>query len=192
LRALFTAPVFYSPRAYRSRIKSPVEFTVGAIRSLGVVTDCFALPGQTTRMGQALFNPPNVAGWPGGPAWLNSTSWLERANFCNSILVARDDAHTLAPPLASIVERERLATPQAIVDYFGDLLLDGNLSPTMRQVLLDYMMGTPLVAAPVPAAQTTGSSRGALPPAPLRPGFIDQKVRGMVYLLLASPEYQML
>src|SRR5919202_865367 len=61
LRALFTSPAFYSPKAYRALLKSPVEFVVGAVRTLEVATDAFPLPGATTRMGQALFNPPNVA-----------------------------------------------------------------------------------------------------------------------------------
>jgi uncharacterized protein (DUF1800 family) len=192
LRALFTSPVFYSPRAYRSRVKSPVELTVGAIRALGVVTDAFSLPGVTARMGQALFNPPNVAGWPGGIAWLNSSTWLERMNFGNSILVARDDAHTIAPPLSVIVERNNLKTPEAIVDYFAGILLDGNVPPAMRKTLLDYMMGTPMAAAPGAAAATLSPGAKALPPNLLRPAFIDQKVRGMVYLILASPEFQLL
>jgi hypothetical protein len=32
-------------------------------------------------MGQDLFNPPNVKGWPGGEAWINSDSLLKRKQF---------------------------------------------------------------------------------------------------------------
>ena len=32
-------------------------------------------------MGQRLFYPPSVAGWPGGMAWLGGQSVLARANF---------------------------------------------------------------------------------------------------------------
>ncbi len=184
LRALFTSPAFYSPRAYRAKIKSPVEFTVGIVRALRIATDAFPLPGTTTRMGQALFNPPNVAGWPGGVSWINSTTWLERVNFCNTLLTARNDSHTMPPPLETIVQRYQLHTYEAIVDHFADLLLDGQISPTMRTTLLDYL------AAGQPVAATPGRPR-AIPSGPALPAFVDQKVRGVVYLMLASPEFQL-
>jgi uncharacterized protein (DUF1800 family) len=184
LRALFTSPAFYSPRAYRAKIKSPVEFTVGIVRALKIATDAFPLPGATTRMGQALFNPPNVAGWPGGIAWINSTTWLERINFCNTLLTARNDSHTMPPPLETIVQRYQLSTHEAIVDHFADLLLDGQISSTMRAALLDYL------AAGQPVVAIAGRPR-AIPSGPALPAFVDQKVRGVVYLLLASPEFQL-
>jgi len=204
LRVLFNAPVFYSPRAYRAQIKSPVDFAVGAIRALGVATDGFQLPGVTTRMGQALFNPPNVAGWPGGKKWINSSTWMERINFANFLCTAREDGHTMAPPFATTIERNGLNRPEAIVDHFGDVLLDGQLSARMRQTLLDYLSAGDPKILPQPAGAATGVARAAgksggktgapasgLPARPFLPAFVDQKVRGVVYLLLASPEFQL-
>ncbi|MDQ3700589.1 MAG: DUF1800 domain-containing protein, partial [Chloroflexota bacterium] len=211
LRALFTAPVFYSPKAYRSKIKSPVELAVGTIRALNVATDGFQLPGATTRMGQALFNPPNVAGWPGGVNWINSSTWMERVNFGNFVVTAREDGHTMAPAFAAIIERNGLTSPEAIVDYFGSILLDGQISAGMRQTLLAYLTGGDLTGAPAPAGLANGktdkgktaagkssgpkvgATKGAARTAsnPALPAFVDQKVRGVVYLMLASPEYQM-
>jgi hypothetical protein len=201
LRTLFTAPVFYSPRAYRAKIKSPVEFAVGAVRALGGATDAFQLPGVTTRMGQALFNPPNVAGWPGGVQWINSTTWLERVNWANFLVTARDDGHTMAPPFGTLLDRYQLSTGEAIVDHFADVLLDGQLSAGMRQTVLQYLAsGDPAAAlpaagtsvgAPAGAARPAPAGKAGLPSKPLLPAFVDQKVRGLVYLLLASPEYQL-
>src|SRR5438552_2926268 len=36
-------------------------------------------------MGQTLFAPPNVKGWPGGRSWLNTSTMLERANFAEAL-----------------------------------------------------------------------------------------------------------
>ncbi len=36
-------------------------------------------------MGQPLFTPPNVKGWPGGTAWLNTSTVLERDNFAEAL-----------------------------------------------------------------------------------------------------------
>ncbi|HEX2033495.1 MAG TPA: DUF1800 domain-containing protein [Chloroflexota bacterium] len=194
LRALFTSPAFYSPAAYRSKIKSPVEFVVGAIRNLGVATDGFQMAGYTTRMGQALFNPPNVAGWPGGANWITSTTWMERINFCNFLVTARTDGHTTSPPFEAITRREGLSRPEAIVDYFGDVLLDGQIAPKMRQTLLAYLTDKPVEAVPLAKgmAAIAGKGLASAPQAkPLLPAYVDQKVRGLAYLLLASPEYQL-
>ncbi|HEY6539499.1 MAG TPA: DUF1800 domain-containing protein, partial [Ktedonobacteraceae bacterium] len=66
MRTLLLSPQFSSAQAYRARVKSPVEFTAGAYRALmGTQGDGTGLPGITTLMGQTLFDPPNVAGWPG-------------------------------------------------------------------------------------------------------------------------------
>jgi hypothetical protein len=36
-------------------------------------------------MGQYLFAPPNVKGWPGGPSWLNTSTVLVRDNFAEAL-----------------------------------------------------------------------------------------------------------
>ncbi len=183
LRALFTSPAFYSPRAYRALVKGPVDYVVGAIRSLKATSSGANLPGITTRMGQALFNPPNVAGWPGGTDWLNTTTWIERINFANHILTARNDSNTTPPQLTLILDERGLRTPEQIVDHFTGVLLDGNISPHAHHTLLDYLNGGTGDASP---GSLGGKKNGGL-----KPAFVDQRVRGMVYLLLASPEYQL-
>jgi hypothetical protein len=41
--------------------------------------------GPIEAMGQALFAPPNVKGWPGGSSWLNTSTVLERTNFAEAL-----------------------------------------------------------------------------------------------------------
>jgi uncharacterized protein (DUF1800 family) len=175
LRALFTSPAFYSAKAYRALVKSPAEYVVGVVRMFGAGSVLSELPLATTRMGQALFNPPNVAGWPGGIDWINSSSWLARVNFANAVLTARDNASQLS----EAIERHRLASSAALVDHFGGLLLDRQLSADTRRALLNYLTDG---KASIPVNQRTGS---------LSPDFVDRKVRGLLYLLVASPEYQL-
>ena len=38
-------------------------------------------------MGQQLFSPPNVKGWPGGQAWLNTSTVLARVNFAQALVM---------------------------------------------------------------------------------------------------------
>ena len=86
---------FFSVHAYRQRIKSPVEFAVGTLvaatsRSAldeGRVAQ-EALINRVDGMGQSLFAPPNVKGWPGGKNWLNTSTVLARHNFALDIASA--------------------------------------------------------------------------------------------------------
>ncbi len=69
--------VFYSPRAYRALVKSPVEFVAGSYRLYGLQPDDGAI-AALRKMGQIPFHPPNVKGWDGGLSWINSRN-LDRA-----------------------------------------------------------------------------------------------------------------
>jgi uncharacterized protein (DUF1800 family) len=86
VRTILASRHFFSEHAFRQRVKSPVEFVVGAVRATvsGEVAPR-ALVGRLELMGQNLFAPPNVKGWPGGQAWLNTSSVLARQNFAQAL-----------------------------------------------------------------------------------------------------------
>ena len=86
LRALLTADAFYAPQARATLIKSPADLIVGTLRLFRVGVDD-ALPYALTMgyLGQDLFTPPNVKGWPGGEAWINSTTLLGRKRFLEQV-----------------------------------------------------------------------------------------------------------
>ena len=94
LRALLLSDAFWAPDNRGTLVKSPVELVVGTVRQLEV-TPGAALPFAvvSSGMGQNLFAPPNVKGWPGGEAWINSNTLLARKQFLDRI--ARMDG---APP----------------------------------------------------------------------------------------------
>jgi uncharacterized protein (DUF1800 family) len=76
---------FFSEHAYHQRIKSPVEFVFGVAQAC-TFKKSWPLPekplvGVLEAMGQTLLAPPNVKGWPGGKAWLNTSTMLARHNF---------------------------------------------------------------------------------------------------------------
>ena len=64
LRVLFLHDDFQS--SYLKKIKSPVEFVIGSLKSLEVTQLDSDVASQIGRMGQSLFDPPNVKGWDGG------------------------------------------------------------------------------------------------------------------------------
>jgi len=184
MRTLLLSPQFSSPKAYRARVKSPVEFAVGAYRALNIRDDGSNLPYITTLMGQTVFDPPNVAGWPGDKVsslWLNSGTWMTRLNYIDAILVRGLARGSSAQPLdlQGIVNAQNLNSPESFVDYFSSFLLDGHIDSERRTQLLDYFTARDTSRAGRHIALTNGQSY------PLN------RVRGTLYLIMASPEYQL-
>ena len=76
---IFTGDWFYDEKNIGTKIKSPVELIAGMQRMLPMQVDNeFAFLFLQRALGQILFYPPNVAGWPGGKTWIDSSSLLLR------------------------------------------------------------------------------------------------------------------
>jgi uncharacterized protein (DUF1800 family) len=79
LRALFLEDAFWSPANRQALVRSPMELLIGQIRTSGLTAyDPARLTGQLARLGQDLFNPLSVKGWPVGMDWINAATLLER------------------------------------------------------------------------------------------------------------------
>jgi hypothetical protein len=88
LRTIFLSRDFYSPPAWATRIKGPVELVVSTYRRLGL-TEVPGVPDfnqVTSALGQQLFRPPTVAGWAQGRAWITPGLLMERGNFARDVL----------------------------------------------------------------------------------------------------------
>lgn len=79
LEDIFTSDWFYEEKNVGALIKSPVELLVGIQRMLPMkLENEEALMLLQRILGQLLFYPPNVAGWPGGKNWIDSSSLMMR------------------------------------------------------------------------------------------------------------------
>jgi uncharacterized protein (DUF1800 family) len=89
--ALFTSPYFTASSARATMIKSPIELIIGTLRSFGYEDFDTQLGIQfSNRLGQNLFDPPNVKGWEGKETWINTNTLLIRKGFLNRL--SRGDA----------------------------------------------------------------------------------------------------
>ena len=96
MRDVFTSPEFLAPRTYRALVKSPTELMVHTLKALGLAQQPLqqqqqqqlarALAVAGNGMGQALFDPPEVGGWPSNASWISSNNVLERVNFAQATL----------------------------------------------------------------------------------------------------------
>lgn len=107
VRAIVTAPEFYSPKAYRAKVKSPFEYVVSAVRAL----DGHILPRgprgamspirQIAVMGEPLFQRTEPTGYPeDSRTWVSAGALVARLNFAVSLAAGRV-AGVALPPLAA-------------------------------------------------------------------------------------------
>jgi uncharacterized protein (DUF1800 family) len=88
MRTIFLSRDFYSPPSVGTRIKGPIELIVSTYRKLGVkhlpgIPDLYTVSRE---LGQTLLNPPTVAGWAQGRAWITPGLLLARGNFARDVL----------------------------------------------------------------------------------------------------------
>ncbi len=79
LRLMLGSEAFWEPANRSSLVKSPVELLIGDIRTWGVTDyDPKRLTYELSRLGQDLYNPLSVKGWPWGQDWIDAATLLER------------------------------------------------------------------------------------------------------------------
>jgi len=89
LTAIFSSRDFYSQASYGGHVKGPVEHYIAMLKHLGADE----VPGvpdfnqSTIAMGQHLLNPPSVAGWAGGRAWITPGLLMARGNVAREVLI---------------------------------------------------------------------------------------------------------
>ncbi len=175
VRTIITSNEFFSQRAYRSKVKSPFEVVVSALRAMNAQPDSTPRTAQVIAyLGQPIFGHQAPNGYPEtGDAWMNTGAILNRINFgiaaaANRIPGARISA---LPSLDSLA-----AAPRAKqVDAVASMLLGGSISSDTRSVLLTgenpllanaaatglhEVATTELTAGPVPMKQKPPQPRG--------------------------------
>ncbi|MCC2548904.1 DUF1800 domain-containing protein [Hymenobacter sp. BT175] len=189
LERMFSADWFYDGANVGTRIKSPIELLAGVRRTLQLqLDDPKPLLGYQKALGQTLFQPPNVAGWPGGRNWIDSSSLLLRLQLPQVLLrnaefnvALKEDENDLAP---SVAKADRTFRQQVKARL--------NLAPIAR------------VLAKVPLAQQPARLSELLLQSPIRPQNLalleqvaakapaEDRLRTMVTSLLSLPEYQLM
>ncbi len=133
LRLMLNSEAFFAAKNRATLVKSPVDLVVGTLRQFQFVTSDvqpFAL--IVTQLGQNLFAPPNVKGWPGGDAWINSTTLLARKQFLER-LFSNSDMNDKRP--AMMAANAPSAPPPRLLNE----VVQGAPVNAMRQRLLRSM-----------------------------------------------------
>jgi hypothetical protein len=142
LRFIFTSSEFQDAGARSAIVKTPTEFMVGVLRSLNLTSsdDISAAIFWLGEAGQALFNPPNVGGWPKNMGWLGAGGVLARYN-AGAMFADRHVNSTRAS------ERARLSTmtPSGWGETFGIT----DLAKVTVDALNGYVRSSPVASDPI-------------------------------------------
>lgn len=166
VRTILKSKHFYSAYSYRQKVKSPIDYVLGVARMFGInpfggtVVSPYSLLGTLELQGQQLYQPPNVKGWEGGKAWLNTATVLARHNFayemCNGMGKLNRETATLTgqgfvpsadalPFILKLVRQENKIegddqpTAPQIVAFLGRMLLPDDLKPEIAGKLINYI-----------------------------------------------------
>ena len=126
LRAIVTSPEFFSPAAYRAKIRSPFEYVAAAMRALNAETDVDRpVLDAIGRMGQPVFGRITPDGYPDrAEQWLSSGAMVARFNFANALATNRMKGTSIdvAKLLPSVdqANKDSVATQLIRLTVFGD------------------------------------------------------------------------
>jgi uncharacterized protein (DUF1800 family) len=125
---------FFSPAAYRQRVKSPVELTVGLVRGLEGTIPTLPLGQDLAGLGQSLYAPPGTDGWAGGTVWVSPAMIVARNNLVWSILARSGRYGGEFNPLA-VATRQGRTSPEQVRTFLVDLFLQGDVEPSVLKAL---------------------------------------------------------
>jgi uncharacterized protein (DUF1800 family) len=212
LHAMFRSAAFYSARAVRTQIKSPVQWLVSSVRYLEAPLPPAGISlSMLQALGQELFDPPNVAGWEGGYAWISTAALFHRYNFA---AVLTEGGDRMREALGAGAERAaaQMRMGAGMEDMQGLRPVERRRRMQEQRQALSRPVMDP--AAVLPAGQRADARAATeylqwrLFQSPLREedraafreqmaafgdpaGWTDAGIRGVVHKMMSTPQFQL-
>ncbi len=194
LEDIFTADWFYDKKNIGTKIKSPIELLAGIRRLLPLQLDNDNAQLLFQRvLGQILFYPPNVAGWPGGKSWIDSSTLMVRLQI-PQVLTAKESI-SIRPKTDDDVnmgqmmeEQVRIKKNKAYADRGGTASIDW----TMVTKIFESIKKEDLSKKIADTVLQTGSRI----PATVLDKYINADsrenfIKSAIVNLMSTPEYQL-
>lgn len=183
----FGSRTFFAPAYRASYIKSPIQLYLGLLQDLQL--DVVPLPRATLRplqlMGQEPFNPPNVRGWIGGRAWINSATLAARRQTVLNLFAPLQVDRLNADELSALRRTQAVGRHRFTVDddALAQRLAGADPQAIARQIAANFL------PAPVNDGLLKIVTDGLLEDDPHRvaPG----RLARVLEVVLQSPDYQL-
>ena len=186
LQDIYTSDWFYDEKNIGTRIKSPIELLAGIRRLLPMQLENEQSQLLFERaLGQVLFYPPNVAGWPGGKNWIDSSSLMLRLRIPQ--ILAANDAVDIKPKTDDDVQMgqmldaaRKIKAGTAIIDWEA---VNKIFEKVQREKLLENITATVL--------QTKNKVSNTVLDKYVNAASRENFIKSAVINLMATPEYQL-
>jgi uncharacterized protein (DUF1800 family) len=127
VETVLRSQLFFADKNIGNQVLSPVEYVIGAARAL----ELFDPPSSTLvlaewcgRLGQDLFYPPNVGGWPGRRSWLTTRSVIGRANYAAALVDGVRVGRPTAMDAAALAQHHDHGKDRdTVIGFYARLLL---------------------------------------------------------------------
>ncbi len=178
LRTMFYSREFWSPEAYRARVKTPLEFVASALRATNAqISDPMPLVNQLNRMGMPLYGMQPPTGYSTrADVWVNSAALLDRMNFGLALAMNRlpgthFDLAPLTTSARALPPGVNASDPYQMQLQLEKALLAGDVSKQTHETIESQ------IASPTLVADDKGQQTGP-------------QLNVIAGLLLGSPEFQ--
>ena len=216
LETLYRSPEFWSPSAYRAKIKTPLEYVVSSARACDAkITNMQPLMNTLRDMGMPLYGaiPPTGYKWDAAD-WVSTGALVSRMNFALSLTADRLSGITIPwsepqPALQFSPANTQAQPPEAEEARLESLLISGGVSDTTRAAVLQqfaeqssHAQSAQAQLAPDQSIAAekfrTGSKQVVAVPSVFKPqpnhapapGPMKKQDQLLAGLLLGSPEFQ--
>jgi uncharacterized protein (DUF1800 family) len=164
VETMLRSNLFFSPMAYRQRIKNPVEFGLGIVSALEALVPTARLGADLADLGQNLYHPPTVEGWPSGRYWINSATVVGRSNLAKSLLAGKGPYGGKLDP-AAVAKKHGHTAPEEAGRFLLDLFVQGDVEDRVTETML----------------KTVATMKGST----------TERLRRFAHAVVALPEYQL-
>jgi hypothetical protein len=173
LEAALGLPEFLDPDRTRSKIKTPLEHLISALRATrGQTNGITAVNAFLAATAHQVHLNPTPTGWDeAGFNWINTNNMLDRQNVGYELVMSTNPDFS-GRPLTLLVANGVDTAPgnaEAIVDFFAEALFGGALTPAERQAAIDYL-NTDDLGVPSP--------------------YDSDRIRQVVSLMLGYPQFE--
>lgn len=139
LRKMLGSQLMFSPLVRGRKVRSPIDWICNWLNSCEITTSLKKISQSLNELGQALFYPPNVKGWDGGRAWINSSTLVGRTNLISQLL--RDETTRWAGgDIKAFFRRQQVTSVPSLIDWVEQRLSAVPLSSASRDQLTTAMM----------------------------------------------------
>ena len=187
MRAVLLSDAFWSPSNRATLVKSPVDVVVGTLRTFDIhPADLRPAAVQVAVLGQNLFAPPNVKGWPGGVAWIDTATLLGRKQFVDRVFRGSEGLAAIAQP------EEMMARGAGPIGAGAGPAANGAMQRMMERGLGSYAFNPQRWTHSLAEGETARDVEHlVLATAPVNPVPADADAVERARALVADPAYQL-